>query len=448
MTKERPRENSPHPEPAAARRLPRPTDRGLEADRRRVLLIEGSPATAKVVRQEIASRCDRDTLIASTLAEAKAVLNASREEFLAAIVALELVDATGTESAELTIRFGLPTIVLTATWTPELRQRIWDLDVYDYYVKGPAGLVSVCRALNRLPRNQRTQVLVVDDSPTYRNVQSRLLRAHHFDVRLASNGAEALSQMEKHRDILLVITDYEMPGMTGVELVQRLRDQRGPDDLAILAVSGSSALGTSVEFLKQGASDFIPKQFEKEEFYCRVYNCLATVETTREIKRAAYTDALTGLRNRLYFFATAPAEFAAARAAQAPVAVAMLDVDFFKKVNDTYGHAAGDAVLRHVARLAQATLGEKMLLARFGGEEFCAFARGLSPGEAGALCERLRATLADSPIEHDGRVIGVTMSIGLFERVERDLDAAINAADGLLYQAKHGGRNRVVASAP
>jgi diguanylate cyclase (GGDEF)-like protein len=434
--------------PAARQRVRPAKHQPQDHDHRRVLLIESSPATAKVVRQEIAARCHRETLVIATLAEASALLNAGREEFLAAVVALELIDATGTESAQLTISFGLPTIVLTATWTPELRRRIWELDVYDYYVKRHAGLVAVCRALTRLPRNQRTKVLVVDDSSTYRNVQSRLLRAHHFEVLLASDGTEALALLEKDLDILLVITDYEMPGMSGVELVQRLRDKRAADDLAILAISGTSKLGTSVEFLKQGASDFIPKRFEKEEYYCRVYNCLATVETAREIKRIAYTDALTGLWNRLYFFSTAPKDFAAARAANTKIAVAMLDLDFFKQVNDTHGHAAGDAVLRHVARLAQTILGDRVLLARFGGEEFCAFARGLPEGDAETLCERLRATLASSTVEHEGKLISTTMSIGLVLGAEEDLDSTINTADRLLYRAKHDGRNRVVVGHP
>jgi diguanylate cyclase (GGDEF)-like protein len=408
------------------------------------LLIDAFQSTTKVVGREIRNRCGRDSQSVSTLAEAQAVLTREDEEFIAAVVALELSDAKGTESAELTIRFGLPTIVLTSNWTPELRRRIWELDVFDYFVKGRSGLEGVCRAIDRLAKNVHTKVLVVDDSSTYRNIQSRLLHAHHFDVALAAGGHEALAFVKDNPDVLLVVTDYEMPVMNGVELVHRLREKRGPDDLAILAVSGAAMAGTSVEFLKHGASDYIPKQFEKEEFYCRVYNSLAMVENTRAIKRAAYTDALTGLHNRLYFFAHAPAAFAAAGAQNASVAVVMMDVDFFKKVNDTHGHAAGDVVLCHVSHLAQSVFGQHMLLSRFGGEEFCAFGHGLPQGLAEALCEELRATLQARPVSYQGKTIAVTMSLGLTLSADKDLDATINVADTLLYQAKHDGRNRVV----
>jgi|GEM_PF-15871 len=428
-------------------RAARAADRSVmpvNRDVRRVLVINDSKAASRLLGEAIQSRCERQVDTALTLAQAVALLADKRREYYAAVVGLELQDAKGTSIVEFALAHGLSTIILTGSWREETRKSIFRYPIFDYFVKGRLGIEDVCRALNRIPRNNSTKVLVVDDSEVARDIQAAYLNAHRFHVLFAVNGADALQALSKHPDTTLVITDNEMPIMDGITLTTRIREFRGRDELAIIGVAAQGSPATAVRFLKHGASDFLAKPFEKEEFYCRVYNCIGIIEHARAITKAAFTDSLTGLSNRLAFFTQAPAIFSEIKKCGDPLAVAMLDIDFFKKVNDTHGHGAGDEVLRHVAAITRECLGETGVVARFGGEEFCALCRGMDRAAAWAAFDKLRAVVAASSVDHEGQTIRVTLSIGVALNTLDSLDETINHADQLLYEAKNGGRNRVV----
>jgi diguanylate cyclase (GGDEF)-like protein len=213
-------------------------------------------------------------------------------------------------------------------------------------------------------------------------------------------------------------------------------------------VIGLSTEGThslSARFLKLGANDFLPKPFLREEFFCRVLQNLDILDYIESIRDAAYRDFLTGLRNRKFFFEhCARAHDAAALPGGGPLAVAMLDVDHFKRVNDTYGHDGGDAALKHLAALLQEHLPEADTVARFGGEEFCALVPGVDRAGATAIFERLRRAVEAAPVTHAGAEIRFTISIGLALQPRATLAARVSRADELLYQAKESGRNRVI----
>jgi diguanylate cyclase (GGDEF)-like protein len=409
-----------------------------------VLLVEDSPVVARVVGRKLLSVLEREVIEARSLGEARDLLEKQGADFLAAVVDLGLPDAPEGEIVDLTIEAGVPTVVMTGSGDEQTRERILAKNIVDYYFKGDQSLDALADTVRRLDVNRWIKVLVVDDSATSRGIVARLLTTHRFQVLEAADGEEALGVLESNPDIALVITDFEMPNMNGIELVGNVRSRRGADELAVVGVSslGSSAL--TARFLKFGADDFLTKPFQKEEFYCRVYRSIKNLEQIQAIKRSAYTDQLTGLHNRLYFFQKAPPLYDTAAAHSAPLAVAMLDIDFFKKINDTHGHAAGDAALQQVAELLQGRLLDPMILARFGGEEFCIFAPGLEEKRAEGVFERMRAALEARPVAFEDEQIPVTLSIGVaLDRVS-SLDTMINRADEFLYQAKESGRNRVV----
>ncbi len=410
----------------------------------RVLIINGSKAASRLLGETIKARCRCQVETASTLAEAVVLLTDKRRKFYAAVVGLQLQDAKGVRIVEFALEQGLPTIVLTGSWQEETRRSIFSYPIFDYFVKSKLGIEDVCQALNRIPLNNSTKVLVVDDSAAARDLQAAYLTAHCFHVLFAANGADALRVLAEHPDITLVIADNEMPVMDGINLTARIREIHGRDKLAIIGVAAKGSPATAVRFLKHGASDFLAKPFEKEEFYCRIYNCIGSIEHARAITKAAFTDPLTGMANRLAFFTQAPALFSAAVKSGDALAVAMLDIDFFKKVNDTYGHAAGDEVLRQVAALTKECLDEAGVVARFGGEEFCVICRGMDRAAAREIFNKLRTDVEGTAIDYEGQTIRVTLSIGVALTPHNSLDETINHADQLLYEAKHGGRNQVV----
>lgn len=432
----------------AARAITRATAGPSETDNGVVLLVESSPLVARLVADTIRSALPYEVQTAATYADAKRLLEESNQTYSAAVVCLALPDAPAGEIVDLTIGAHVPTIVLTGDYHETTREQALSLPLVDYFVKEERSLVSLNFILQRLAINPEVGILVVDDSAVQRRVVRRLLEAHRFNVYEAVDGADALEVIKTHTAISLVITDYEMPKMNGIELVTKLRDKRQSNELAIIGVSSSGIGALSARYLKHGADDFLQKPFEKEEFYCRIYRSLVHLKQIKEIKHAAYTDQLTGLNNRLAFFNTAPARFAETVGDAQPLALGMIDIDHFKRINDTYGHAAGDAALRHLAQILCSTLPDTVFAARFGGEEFCCLAYGATPEEAHDLFDTVRSTVEKSSFDYEGETIRFTLSIGVALFDHSDLDESINRADSLLYEAKQSGRNRVVLEQP
>jgi len=428
---------------SAARQKCRQKPEPVPAEKK-ILLIEDEPLTSKIISRSISASLGFDVISVDSYEEADRMLSTGTGDFMAAVTDLSLPDAPDGEIINLTNRSGVPTLVFTGTFDEKIRASILARNVVDYHVKGLLGLEGINRSLKRLDKNPAVKVLVVDDSRTIRTMVTRLLKAHLFQVIEARDGAEGYALLEENPDTALVLTDCEMPHMDGIEMTHRIMSSRCQKDLVVI---GISSLGTAVSarFLKNGANDFLSKPFQKEEFYCRIYRCLETMEHIKTIKRAAFTDKLTGLSNRLHFFKIAPPLYETAIKEEIPFAVAMMDIDFFKSVNDTYGHAGGDLVLEEVARILRDRLPGEVITARFGGEEFCCFAPGTGRDEAVGLFEGLRAAVEEARVSYNGRTIKFTISIGLSFTGGSTIDDTINRADENLYLSKDGGRNLVTA---
>lgn len=411
---------------------------------RPVLLVEDSKFSARLIKKSIATSLRCEVVVAYSAADARVALERGPETFLAAVTDLDLPDAPNGEVIDLLLDAGVATIVLTASYDEKTRERILGRGIVDYHIKGVQSLVLVNETLRRLIINPEVTVLIVDDSGAYRKLLRGLLEAHRFQVLEAEDGVEGLAMVEAHPEINLVITDFEMPNMDGVELVGQIRALRSSEELVILGASSVGSGALSARFLKFGADDFINKPFLNEEFYCRIYHGLKMLEHIQAVQRAAFTDQLTQLDNRLSFFRTVPDQYERAKSEEAPLTVAMIDIDFFKKINDTYGHAGGDVALRHLAALLRERLGSCCFVARFGGEEFCIVAEGLGRDEAESLLERLRESVEASEVHFEDEIIRFTLSVGFTTTFDTSLDDMINRADEALYLAKETGRNQVV----
>ena len=203
---------------------------------------------------------------------------------------------------------------------------------------------------------------------------------------------------------------------------------------------------SATKFLKFGANDYINKPFNKDEFCHRVNNLAQNLENIKTLTEYANRDFLTRVYNRKYFFEEGENYFKKALKAGEPFALAMIDIDDFKHINDTYGHDIGDKVIRTLAkRLAEKTKGQD-LVARFGGEEFCVLLKNIPPLLAERffreLCRDIAAIRVEADIDH---TIGFTVSIGLETTPLESLDEMLKQADNNLYEAKESGKNRVVA---
>ncbi|WP_054652190.1 response regulator [Salidesulfovibrio brasiliensis] len=317
-----------------------------------VLLVEDSRFFGQMVRQRIESELDLSVVWVETMAEALQALESGSDQFVAALTGLTLPDAPAGELISHLSEAAVPVIVFTATFDPETRESITAMNVADYVVKQhPDAMTTVLDTIRRFKANPQTRILVVDDSPTAVAAASKMLRTHRYDVLSAASAEEALEIMKREDDIRLVLTDYNMPGMDGFELTRQLRNDYDKDRLGII---GFSALGNNVlsaRFIKHGANDFLNKPYLPEELYCRVVHALDMLERIQTIRDLSYRDHLTRLPNRRWFFESAEPFMDAARSRGAELTLAMIDIDHFKHVNDTYGHDVGDMVIQHIAEL-------------------------------------------------------------------------------------------------
>ena len=413
----------------------------------RVLLVENSRTYVRAVAQAIEQKLELPVMVASTLAEARALLDRHDDWFLA-LTGLVLADGQRDDVVSCLLDRGLPTVVVTGVYDEDLRERLLRRRVIDFVLKdNPGSLDYIVWLVKRLERNRRISALVVDDSASARMHTAGLLETYGYRVVQAPDGDAALRVLERDPTIRLAMIDQEMPGMHGVELTRRLRALRPRDRVAVIGVSGRDDSDLVARFLKSGANDFLRKPYSREEFFCRVSQNVDQLELIGSLQDLATRDFLTGLPNRRHFLEQAERLVPQLREAGRPLAMAILDIDHFKRINDGWGHEAGDHALRAVAAALSAHAREHDHVARFGGEEFCLMVPDLDDEALPAYFERLRQRIEDLDVAAPAGLMRLTASIGVRRaRPGDDLHRLLAEADRRLYLAKAGGRNRVVAT--
>jgi diguanylate cyclase (GGDEF)-like protein len=297
-----------------------------------------------------------------------------------------------------------------------------------------------------------TRVLLVDDSPVCRHLVTRHLRQWNYDVTVACTGLEAWRILQEPDSPKLVLLDWLMPGMDGVELCRKLRE-RGSKEAYVYTIllTSQSAYPDLLNAMEVGVDDYLVKPYDERELRARllvgqrIVRLQQQLIAAREAMRCAATyDALTGLLNRREIVAFLQTELARSAREKYPVGVILADIDNFKAINDGLGHLAGDEVLREVAKRLRGRLRAYDGAGRYGGEEFLLVLPGCDLASTLNRADELRALVAGSDVTAmAGRV---TLSMGVFaaEGCEgADVNALLFQADVGLYKAKRNGKNRV-----
>lgn len=296
-----------------------------------------------------------------------------------------------------------------------------------------------------------SRVLVADDSSAVRAILRRQLVQAGFEVIEAATGQEAVQQARQCRPDL-VLLDVEMPVLDGFQVMSVLRADESMSDVPVIFLSGRVETSELVEGLDLGAFDYVKKPCDVSELIARIRAGLRWKARADELRRLANdmdalgsTDALTGLPNRRALERQLTVLAGEARNRGEELAVAIVDVDHFKQVNDLEGHPAGDAVLVEVAHRLRSAVRPGQVLGRWGGEEFLALGPGLSDESARRFGERLRTLVGWEPVPLLGRpALAVTVSVGVAAAVPTAQEALVSLADAALYAAKANGRDQVV----
>lgn len=410
---------------------------------RPILIVEYQAVSAQILQEKIAQMSSAEIHVASSYQQAKEQLKHHRHDYLVAISDLNLPDAPNAEIIDLLEKAGVRSIALTGTFAKETRASLSKTGLVDYVLKDSIRSYDyVVSLVERLHRNQFVKALVVEDSKSALFMLQESMELLNFQVFTATNGKEALAVFDAHPDIRLLLTDHEMPEMDGFELTVNIRERLGKEQLAIIGLSASTNTDLGAMFIKNGANDFLLKPYSFDELLCRVNMNIAALEHLDHITELANKDFLTKLFNRRYFFTHGEDIFAQSEPQHNALSIVMSDIDHFKKVNDTYGHDCGDAVLIHVANLFSGYFKEH-LVARLGGEEFAVIIEGVSQEELRHYLEAFRREVENGEVNTMGHCIKVTISIGASPALQNSLDKSLKLADEMLYQAKDAGRNQV-----
>ncbi len=411
-------------------------------EKQKILLVEDNKALSKLIARKIANNTEFEVDIAYTLKEAQTLVGNS--SYFMALLDLNLPDAPNGEVVDYMLSKKIPSIVLTANVDKKTRKKVLKKDIIDYIFKGNMDDVNyIFQLIKRLSKNREYKVMVVDDSIVSRNEIKKMLKLQMYRVFSAAHGEEALVYIKDNPDMKLVLTDYNMPVIDGFELTKTLREEYTKMQMSIIGITASSDEMVSSKFLKVGANDFINKPFTKEELVCRVNNAVELLEYIETISDMANRDFLTGARNRRSFFKEINQYVDECGHSDEEFAVAMIDIDKFKNINDTYGHDTGDIAIKELVRLITDSIKGSDMVARFGGEEFCVLLKDIDKSSAVELLVRLRLKVANNRISINSNEIKYTVSIGVAFDSEDGIEEMINQADMALYKAKNSGRNRV-----
>ena len=292
------------------------------------------------------------------------------------------------------------------------------------------------------------KVLIAEDDPVTRRLLEIHLRKWGYEVLSVCDGREALEEIEKPEAPSLVISDWMMPGMDGLELCRRIRELEGFGYIYFIIITAKGRKEDVIKGLGAGADDYLIKPVDQEELKCRVKIGQRIIELEHRILRLASTDALTGMLNRWAFMEKMGIEIHRSTRENTPFSLLLADIDYFKKINDTFGHQAGDLVLQKFSEQLSNFLRPYDFVGRYGGEEFVVCLPGADDLQARLVAERIRERVEEMriPLANSAQPVQITASFGVaFSRLgpKETVDSITRRADEAMYRAKREGRNRV-----
>ena len=294
-------------------------------------------------------------------------------------------------------------------------------------------------------------ILIAEDDLITRRLIARLLRRYGHEVEEASDGLEALAKIQR-QFFPVLITEWKLPSMDGLTLCRRVRALELEGYVYILMLTNSDSRSHFIEALEAGVDDYLTKPPDEHELTARLRTGTRINAMGKQLRKLLDTDPMTEVYNRRYLSSRLPIELARRRELSRALTLVMGDIDFFKKINDQWGHGVGDQVIVSFAQLLHQTLGHGgNWVARYGGEEFLAVLPGVCCSDAVVLVEEMRATLTAQAIQTKSAALNVTASFGIAS-VSRNFlgktfsaDEFLKIADDCLYESKKNGRNRITA---
>lgn len=407
---------------------------------KKVLVIEDQKAMGMLLKSRIEARFDVEVLLAHDLAQTKHLLAEYDGQICVALSDLNLPDAPNGEAVSLLKQHNITTVVLTASYDESLRKRIFQERVADYVLKEGAGAIEyVLRILNLLLSNDQREIWLANLSDRMARKLSGLLTVQRFKIRIFDHHKELVAELSHHTPNLLVMGQAGDQS-TWLHTLSETRAKFAFYELPILAcIETESDINRALKYMKYGATDYIVQPFSIEEFYTRISQNIEQQQAYQDIKHISQTDALSGLYNRRYCLDVGENLYPKWRASGLEVFALLVDIDFFKRINDRYGHPKGDEAIVFTAKQLKLYFGDAVV-ARFGGEEFLVLGTADTGYDVLMDAENFRKAIEEESVKQVG--VSFTCSIGVAFNAP-SFEQLISQSDQKLYDAKDQGRNQI-----
>jgi diguanylate cyclase (GGDEF)-like protein len=291
-------------------------------------------------------------------------------------------------------------------------------------------------------KNYKASILIVDDNPKNIQIVIKTLEKYNYSLSYALSGEKALSILD-NSSFDLILLDIMMPNMSGYEVCKKIKENQKSKDTPVIFLSAKSTNDDIIRGLELGGIDYITKPFNHLELRMRVTNHLELILSRKYWQYISYRDGLTELYNHKYMIDRLIKEMDIASLKSRPLSIIIFDIDFFKRVNDIYGHDYGDEVLKQVSKTVLKNLTTKDVACRYGGEEFCIILPNRALIEAVNLANEIKQDIFDLKWIYSEMKLTISAGVTQYRRGE-NINDFIKSADKLLYMAKHQGRDLVL----
>ncbi|BFU77600.1 diguanylate cyclase [Arcobacter sp. 15-2] len=402
-----------------------------------ILIVDDSKTIIQSLKHSIEEKLNLTVYTAASMKECADLVLEHKGKFTLALLDYNLPDAQNGEIITFIKKFNIPSILLTGSILEKSNPVFKNNNLIDYILKdGSQAIDYSLSVIKRFILNEDIEILVIDDSKTFAAKMQGLCIKYNLKAIVNYSAKEALDTIKQRPNIKLILVDYMMPEMNGLEFTKKLRKSYKKDEVAVIALSGTSEKEIVASFLKYGANDFLYKDFSDEEFFGRVNNNLEVIELFQDTQDKAKKDYLTGLFNRNYLFDAGEEIYQRAKSRKELLAVILLDINKFKIINDSYGHDVGDAAIKAVGDFLIKYINKDSLIARMGADEFCILFKNRPYAEIYQTFQEIQEVIEKSTFQLVDMTLQLTVSVGATIAFEDNLEEMIASSADALFQAK------------
>lgn len=410
-----------------------------------ILIVDDSKTILKTLKYNLESVLGLTVYTAASMKECADLILKHKGKFTLALLDYNLPDAQNGEILTFIQKFKIPSLLLTGSELQKDNPIFTNQYLIDYVIKNSSYAIDYTVAVvKRFIKNKDIEVLVLDDSKTFAFKMENLCKKYNLKTVVNYSAKEALETITQRPNIKLILVDYMMPQMNGLEFTKELRKNYKKDEVSVIALSGTSEKEIVASFFKYGANDFLYKDFSDEEFIARLNNNLELIELFTVTQDKAKKDYLTGLFNKEYLYNTGESLYERAKKKKELFAAIVIEIDNLNVVNDSYGHEVGDMVIKEVADFLLASLNKDVIIGRVGPEQFCILLRKRAYGEIHQVFEQIKEDVSNMIVQYEDIKIQSTISIGINLEFDENLSEMIELADEALAIAVHKGKNQIV----